>query len=692
MTPATSSYSSLTWNIEGFKQHRFSLKYFAEKVSADFIFLNECLLFQYEDENFTDILRGEYCHSLNSDDITDPELPFVKNRSNGGTMILWKRSLDPFVTVIPTETHSFLAIKFQPPMSPPSLHVSLYLPTSGKESEFVAEVTKLRIFLEEFSESQPRSLVFIRGDSNVNVNNKPRVKIFNDLKNSCNLRCVQIDHKTYHHFLGNGLFDSNIDVIMHVDDKDITEEVLNIYCKKDFPDIGSHHDIIASSFTLPRISTESTIPSFETPIIQNKRTRIVWSTEAIPVYQSLLGTSLSDLRDRWCVPDSRTSVSLLIQLSSEILSAAASSSNTSISLSEQRAPKSARVPKAIKSAQNKIRRICSTRKNLPSTDPVHVAITNKLIEARLNLRKVVRAHNGAVDAAEDKRMFSILSSSSVASSTIYRKIKSLKASTAKQISFLKVGSDEYHGDNVKTGFFTSISRLKSRPQYQNTSESETVDEYRKDYEYILQLCENKRDLPSISLALSTDILKSMKQSVNDLYSITPAHYINAGDSGIQHFNMLLNCIINDVNNASIEELNACYALLLHKGHHKPRNIDRAYRTISTCPVLSKALDLYIRHLHKDKWNACQAATQYQGEGSCHELAGLLLTELIQHSLNTSKEPFSLTPRALSTLSCLSSWSGTCTRWAWTATQLYLSTTDWSIGAQFWNGIEPLWDP
>ena len=66
-------------------------------------------------------------------------------------------------------------------------------------------------------------------------------------------------------------------------------------------------------------------------------------------------------------------------------------------------------------------------------------------------------------------------------------------------------------------------------------------------------------------------------------------------------------------------------------------MDRAYMTISTCPVVSKALDLYIRYLHEDKWSACQASTQYQGEGSCHELAALLLTELIQHSTNTLKE-------------------------------------------------------
>ena len=82
---------------------------------------------------------------------------------------------------------------------------------------------------------------------------------------------------------------------------------------------------------------------------------------------------------------------------------------------------------------------------------------------------------------------------------------------------------------------------------------------------------------------STKILNKMKANVSDLFSITPAHYLNAGEAGIEHFNFLLNCIIEDVNNATIEELNACYALLLHKGHGKPRTIDKAYRTISSCP-------------------------------------------------------------------------------------------------------------
>ena len=130
----------------------------------------------------------------------------------------------------------------------------------------------------------------------------------------------------------------------------------------------------------------------------------------------------------------------------------------------------------------------------------------------------------------------------------------------------------------------------------------------------------------------------MKSNVNDLYSVTPAHYLKAGQAGLEHFNFLLNCVIEDTNNAKVEELNSCYALLLFKGHGKLKTKDSSYRTISTCPLASKALDLYIRDLHKDKWVAQEAPTQYQGEGSSHELAALLVTEIVQHSLWNLKEP------------------------------------------------------
>ena len=88
-------------------------------------------------------------------------------------------------------------------------------------------------------------------------------------------------------------------------------------------------------------------------------------------------------------------------------------------------------------------------------------------------------------------------------------------------------------------------------------------------------------------------------------------------------------------------MNTALGLILYKGHKKEKTSERSYRTISTCPFLAKSLDLYLRDLHVEKWNKCQASTQYQGSGSSHELASLLVTEVIQHSLYVAKKPIYL---------------------------------------------------
>ena len=79
-------------------------------------------------------------------------------------------------------------------------------------------------------------------------------------------------------------------------------------------------------------------------------------------------------------------------------------------------------------------------------------------------------------------------------------------------------------------------------------------------------------------------------------------------------------------------------MILHKGHGKDRESDRSYRTISTCPLLAKALDKFVGSLYESGWADAQAETQFQGRGSSHELAALLLTEAIQYSLFNSKQP------------------------------------------------------
>ena len=133
-------------------------------------------------------------------------------------------------------------------------------------------------------------------------------------------------------------------------------------------------------------------------------------------------------------------------------------------------------------------------------------------------------------------------------------------------------------------------------------------------------------------------MNKIKPRVNDFYSITALHYVNGGEQALFHFNYLMNCVINDVNSAASPELNTVHAHILHKGHNKDRSLDTSYRTISTCPLLAKALDVYVRELSIDKMEDVQAETQFQGSGTSHEHAAILLTEVIHQATVIDKKP------------------------------------------------------
>ena len=178
----------------------------------------------------------------------------------------------------------------------------------------------------------------------------------------------------------------------------------------------------------------------------------------------------------------------------------------------------------------------------------------------------------------------------------------------------------------------SMSTLK-QVDYNELRADTAVSEKLKDYDIIIELCKTNQTLPYISLDKSSGILRKIKKNVKDHLSITSLHYINAGGEGQLHFCELLNGVISDLNNASLEELNRAHGLIYYKGHLKDKTSDRSYRTISSCPLLSKALDLYRRDLYSDLWPQQQAPTQYQGVGSCHPCLKVLKKSYCRKSCN-----------------------------------------------------------
>ena len=155
------------------------------------------------------------------------------------------------------------------------------------------------------------------------------------LKSFCsqlNLSRLSIDHTTYHHFLGNGASDSEIDVIIY--SKSANEVLIKILCKLASPDHASHHDALISEFLLAESSSpplKADCPS--APRICNDRVKIYWTESGILDYESYVSTSLRRLRDNWLNPHSVGSTSILLASTNSIPQSWAMATNPSKDLS-----------------------------------------------------------------------------------------------------------------------------------------------------------------------------------------------------------------------------------------------------------------------------------------------------------------------------------------------------------------------
>ena len=123
--------------------------------------------------------------------------------------------------------------------------------------------------------------------------------------------------------------------------------------------------------------------------------------------------------------------------------------------------------------------------------------------------------------------------------------------------------------------------------------------------------------------------------MNDLFSVTAAHYIHAGEAGIDHLHFLMNAAISDLNSLALDDLSMLWACVLHKGHGKDRSHAKNYRTISTCPVVRARL---LMHISLFCTGICGAETQFQRQESSHELSALVLTESINFSKASNSKP------------------------------------------------------
>ena len=128
-----------------------------------------------------------------------------------------------------------------------------------------------------------------------------------------NLCYLQIPHATYHHFMGEGAQDSNIDIVLHPKDQSFFSESLEkICCVADDPSLQSHHDVIISRsvFVISPSRNDPEVPS--APKVANTTTKTVWDEGGVKRYEDIIAPQLKRIRSNWLENYAETCVSLLL--------------------------------------------------------------------------------------------------------------------------------------------------------------------------------------------------------------------------------------------------------------------------------------------------------------------------------------------------------------------------------------------
>ena len=369
--------------------------------------------------------------------------------------------------------------------------------------------------------------------------------------------------------------------------------------------------------------------------MKHSKYKVLWSEEGILEYQNLLSRTLPSLQSDYCDVSEPEMASVLFQVTNHILNEAAKSTNKCIELGKAPKAKKPFIPseikEALKSKENALKKLNNIE---ASTATEKQSATDEYKSAKSVHQKLVRKHNISEEVDRDNDLLSLLSKQP---KEIFKSFRNAKAGQAAKVKTLHVGNKTYTEDNVADGFYDSISELKSISEITATS----FERFAEDHRHIVEICKSGAKVPEITQVKAEALLKKIRPGVSDIFSITAAHYLHGGDTTLKHFQFLINTVLKNIELSSIDELNRAHAVILHKGHKKDKSLASSYRTIASCPFISKAVDIYLGELSKEDWDACQAPTQFQGSGMSHELASLLLTTAIQNSFSSAEPLFVL---------------------------------------------------
>jgi len=169
-----------TWNCRGFKSGADFLKTFISEQNLDIILLQETWLHSFEDNLVSNLLNTHAGISRSAMDCKQR----MRGRPFGGTAILWKKTLSPFINLVPGDDPRILCINLNLNEDTTTI-ANVYLPTADcpfEQSEYFGKLASL------YSATNAPNVI-IAGDFNCDPS---KHRSYNEFSNLCDTLGLKI--------------------------------------------------------------------------------------------------------------------------------------------------------------------------------------------------------------------------------------------------------------------------------------------------------------------------------------------------------------------------------------------------------------------------------------------------------------------------------------------------------------------
>ena len=583
-----------------------------QKYSPLFLFLQEHWLPNHD--ACTKLKSDFTTHNFltTSDDMFTPAEDLVLETGPvwQGTAIGWSMEIDKFVCKLPVISDRFCGVQYTDVQTDTQfLAYTLYLPTAGKDEEFLEVLSSLSADIAHNNNNN--SAVVIGCDSNQSSKStKRRSSAMNNFLAEFGLESILIDDKpTFHH--NNQTSETKIDHIYHNFSMHSAAKISmhNHLCLKENPSNLSSHDVIVGKINLPHIplsKVEKDFSSTYTPFLVKKPK---WCEAGMAEYQAQTFQVLQNLFNRF---DQVEHIPALTEMCSKmlVLSAEQNFETTNPSNEDKKKKKYPYFSKAHRDAYKEHEIICKKWRSAGRPKEIsHPAKAEKLASQR-RLQKIARESASSVARAQHDELMGTYNSNM---SQVCSKLNQIRGQKSKsiEIPFIETLCGKFEGQNVLEGFCSNTEILCNEKP--STTRNEFYEMCVRDNIVIFEITASEKiNIPKMELKDLKDIIfKRLKlKKACDIYKLTLEHLRYCGDETLSLILQLLNSIIDNLNYLSSPQLNTSVTSIVHKGKDKPIYHHKSYRQVRVTPLIGRLLDEFMRPSSVQKTRPYQSINQY----------------------------------------------------------------------------------